>query len=300
MPVVGEPQRRNNEKSPIVLLTVIEDVGIMELLCVATSKEGFVCLVVQLITHGYWFYVTGDTRNNRNILPDEIDRNIVRKFDANLSRSRRAVRRKYGKCNCRYVRYGKDWTLWSTKGEGEFFEAHRAKDPNEEHQFFDIREVPLRFHGYQISLSSRGFEKKTADEKAEYRATKEKQKQARESGEEYDYLPRGKRHAKSVGRVCIHADRFAELRAEVLGLAVHRNADYLRNWFFNQPFLPYAPVRWQLKTLLREVNKARRHAFGGSFEPVPDDAIRFYMKHVPAFRAVDEKANENEGSKEAA
>ena len=45
-------------------------------------------------------------------------------------------------------------------------------------------------------------------------------------------------------------------------IAVHRNADYLRRWFFQQPFLPYAPIRWQLKTLLREVNKLRRHAFG--------------------------------------
>jgi len=299
MPVVGEPQRRNNEKSPTVLITVIEDVGIMELPCVATSKEGFVCLVVQLITHGYWFYVTGDTRNNRNVLPNEIDRNIVRKFDANLSRGRRAVRRRNRKCNCRYVRYGKDWTLWSTKGEGEFFEAHRAKGRNESHQFFDIREVSLRFHDYQISLSSRGFEKKTGEEKAEYRAQKMEQKRARERGAVFEYLPRGKRHAKSVGRVCIHADRFAELRAEVLGLATHRNAAYLRQWFFNQPFLPYAPVRWQLKTLLREVNKTRRHAFGPSFEPVPDDANRFYMKHVPAFARVDEKGIAP-GSKEAA
>ena len=151
---------------------------------------------------------------------------------------------------------------------------------------------------YQISLSSRGFEKKTSEEKAIYRAKKEKQKQTRESGAAYEYLPRGKPHAKTVGRVCIHADRFAELRAEALGLAVHRNACYLRHWFFNQPFLPYAPVRWQLKTLLREVNKARRHAFGPTFEPVPDDAIRFYMKHVPAFRVVNEMPNEQ--SNEAA
>ena len=116
----------------------------------------------------------------------------------------------------------------------------------------------------------------------------------------YEYLPLGKRHERSVGRVCIHGDRFAELRAEALGLAVHRNADYLRHWFFNQPFLLYAPIRWQLKTLLREVNKTRRHAFGPKFETVPDDAIRFYMKHVPAFARVDEKGFAPVGSKEAA
>ena len=99
----------------------------MEFPCVATSKEGYVCLVVQLITHGYLFYVSGDTRNDRELAPTEVDRNIVRKFHANLSRGKREVRRQKGKCNCRYVRYGKDWTLWSTKGEGEFFEAHPGR-----------------------------------------------------------------------------------------------------------------------------------------------------------------------------
>lgn len=266
----------------------------MELPCVATSKEGFVCQVVQYITHGYPFYVTGDTRNSRNLLPDEIDRNIVRKFDANQSRGKREVRRRHGKCNCRYIRYGKDWVLWSTKGDGAFFDSHRARGPRDRHQFLDIREVPLRFHGYQISLSKGGFENKSADEKAEYRVKKQQQTAARLRGDDYEYLPRGTRHARWVGRVCIHPERYAELRAEALGLAVHRSADYLRRWFFYQPFLPYAPIRWQLKTLLREVNKARRHAFGASFETVPDDAIRFHKRHVPAFRPVVDERRSSE------
>lgn len=260
----------------------------MEMPCVATSREGFVCQVVQYITHGYPFYVVGDTRNGRSLLPDDIDRNIVRKFHANLSRGKREVRRKHGRCNCRYIRYGKDWVLWSTYGKGEFFEQHKSRNPDEPHRFFDIRETPIRFHGYQISLSKGGFEKKSADEKAQYRVLKQQQTSARERGDEYDYLPRGTRHQRWIGRVCIHPERYDEIRAEALGLAVHRHADYLRQWFFNQPFLPYAPIRWQLKTLLREVNKLRRHAFGKSFEPVPDDAIRFHKRHVPAFKPIDD------------
>ena len=256
----------------------------METPCVATSRDGFVCLVVQLITHGYWFYVTGDTRSDRGFLPHEIDQRIMRKFQANLSRGKREVRRKKGKCNCRYVRYGKDWTLWSTKGVGEFFAEYSSKMPSEAHEFLDIREKPLKFHGYEIRLAKGGFEKKTAEEKARHRIRKQQQGRARQHGQEYEYLPRGMRHTRYVGRVCIHPARYQEIRAEALGLAVHRSADYLRSWFFNQPFLPYAPIRWQLKTLLREVNKARRHAFGASFEPVPDDAIRFHKQHVPAFK----------------
>ena len=268
----------------------------MKLPCVATSKEGFVCQVVQYITHGYLFYVTGDTRNNRDLSPDEIDRNVTRKFQANLPRGQRAVRRSKGKCNCRYIRYGKDWVLWSTPGMGEFFDEHRSKAPEVPHEFFDIREVPLLFHGYQISLSSRGFEKKTEAEKLAHREAKKLQKAARERGEQYEYLPRGKRHQRLVGRVCIHSERYEAIRAEALGLAVHRNADYLRNWFFHQPFLPYAPIRWQLKTLLREVNKARKHAFGKSFQPVPDEAIRFHKKHVPAFKPLEEPSENQEAA----
>lgn len=260
----------------------------MELPCVATSKEGFVCQVVQYITHGYLFYVIGDTRNDRQLTPQQIDRNVVRKFSANLTRGRRAVRRKHDRCNCRYIRYGKDWTLWSTYGKGEFFDEHLARTADEPHAFFDIREIPLKFHGYQISLSKAGFEKKTWDEKADYRIAKQRQRLVREAGGSFEYLPRGKRHGRWVGRVCIHPDRYEEIRAEAFGLAVHRNADYLRNWFFHQPFLPYAPIRWQLKTLLREVNKTRRHAFGQSYEAVPDDAIRFLKRHVPAFKPMEE------------
>lgn len=272
----------------------------MDLPCVATSREGFVCQVVQYITHGYPFYVIGDTRNDRDLLPDDIDRNIVRKFHANLSRGKREVRRKHDKCNCRYIRYGKDWVLWSTYGIGAFFEEHKSRKPDEPHRFFDVREIPLRFHGYQISLSKGGFEKKTIDEKSEYRVQKQQQRLAREGGQHYEYLPRGTRHSKWVGRVCIHADRYEEIRTEALGLAVHRHANYLRKWFFYQPFLPYAPIRWQLKTLLREVNKARRHAFGRSYEPIPDDAIRFFKKHVPAFKPVEEIAPANMPTNEAA
>ncbi|QDU74555.1 hypothetical protein Pan97_15640 [Bremerella volcania] len=109
-----------------------------------------------------------------------------------------------------YTRYGKDWTLWATKGEGTFFDEHKSTEPDRPHEFFDIREVPLRFHEDQISPSSAGFEKNTAEDKAEYHITKQQQKEARERGDDYVYLPRGKRHSKLVGRVCIHRDRYEE------------------------------------------------------------------------------------------
>jgi hypothetical protein len=255
----------------------------MEIPCEATSVEGFVCLTVQLITHGYHFYVTGDTRNDRNLTPHEIDMRMVRKFDANLPRWQRSRRKAKGLCNVRYVRYGKDWVLFSTAGSGAFFDCHKAGHPGGNHDFKDIREVALKFHGYAISLSNRGFAKKTNAEKDEYRQAKKRQIDARRHGVSVT-LPRGKRHRRWVGRVCITRDRYEGLRAEALGLATHRSAAYLRTWFYNQPFLPYAPVRWQLRTILREVNKSRRHV---GYTAVPDDSIRFFMRHVPAFDDVE-------------
>lgn len=252
----------------------------MEIPCEATSVEGFVCLTVQLITHGYHFYVTGDTRNDRNLTPHEIDMRMVRKFDANLPRWQRSRRKAKGICNVRYVRYGKDWVLFSTPGRGAFFDCHKASHSEERHEFKDIREVALKFHGYAISLSNRGFEKKTDAAKREYRLTKQEQRARRQRGETTVTLARGKRHRRWVGRVCIARDRYEGLRAEALGLATHRSAAYLRMWLYNQPFLPYAPVRWQLKTILREVNKSRKHV---GYDVVPDDSIRFFMRHVPAF-----------------
>ena len=121
---------------------------------------------------------------------------------------------------------------------------------------------------------------KTATGKQEYMTAKQDQIDARVRGEQVMTLPRGTRHRRWVGRVCIARDRYEGLRAEALGLATHRSTDYLRVWFYNQPFLPFAPVRLQLKTICREVNKSRRHV---GYQPVADDSIRFFMTYVPAF-----------------
>ena len=257
----------------------------MEHPCVATSIEGFVCLVVQLITHGYYFYVQGNTRTERELSPSGIDERIVHKFGANLPKWTRIRRRKQGHAAVRYVRYGKDWFLFATHGKHRFFEEHMAKNPGEPHQFKDIREGSIRFHGYSIGLSKRGFHKKTPEERAEYRACKLAQKRSRRAGEHYEYVPRGRRLERWTGSVRIERGRYLALWDEFLGIATHWSVDRIAKRLYCVPFEPFAPVRRQLLTVLREVNRARRHV---GYEPVSTEAIRFKRKHVAAFKPAGE------------
>ena len=253
----------------------------MEHPCVATSVEGFVSLTVQLMTHGYYFYVRGDTRSERKLPPREIDQRIVQKFDANLPRWTRGRRRKLGAASVRYVRYGRDWFLFATYGRHKFFDEHEAARPGGPHQFKDIREVPIKFHGYSICLSKRGYQRKTAEERAEHRRKTAARRNALARGEGPIRVPRGKRHERWVGSVRIDRERYLALRDELVGMATHRSAEKLAAKFYYVPFEPYAPVRWQLHMILREVNQARKHV---GYEPVPNDCIRTRRKHVAAFK----------------
>ena len=256
--------------------------------CVATSVGGVVNLIVQLMTHGYFFYVEGNTRpgrSPRDLSPEEIDARIVRKFDANLPKWTRPRRRKLGQANVRYLRYGKDWFLFSTYGKHRFFEEHIARRPGAERSFKDIREESIRFHGYSIGLSRRGFEKKTPEEKAEHQARKLAQKRARDAGEEYAIIPRGRRHERWTGSVRIDRDRFLALRDEFLGIATHWSAERIAKRMYWVPFEPFAPVRQQMMSILREVNRARKHV---GYDPVPFEAIRLRRKNIPAFAAPSE------------
>jgi hypothetical protein len=111
-----------------------------------------------------------------------------------------------------------------------------------EHPFFaaegkrirDLRRQPLYFHGYAIGC------RKGRD---------------------------GRWHAS----VRIAREPFAELKQRFAALAVHRSVEELGQEFRRLAFEPYAPVRDQLRILLRAVNRRRQAA---SLEPVPHHALR--------------------------
>jgi len=57
--------------------------------------------------------------------------------------------------------------------------------------------------------------------------------------------------------VGIERGTYRDLKAYLLGLAVHRRREWLEGVFSSLPFEPYAPVRRQLMTLFNRVNHCR-------------------------------------------
>lgn len=76
--------------------------------------------------------------------------------------------------------------------------------------------------------------------------------------------------------VRIELQRYRELKAFFLGIAVHRSVAAIEAEFWALGFEPYAPVRAQLFSILRAVNRARKAA---GFEPV--DGTPFQTRRRP-------------------
>lgn len=200
----------------------------MQYRCEATSVEGFVQQIAcSYLRHGYWWYVTGVIPKGKD--PRAVDEKLIAKYEIAVSESTRRRRKKLGRANLQYLRYGHFFVILATDGK------HRFKDEEIEN-IRDIRRVPVRLAGYSISYRPGGRTRKG----------------------EVD--PRWHAHVE------IDRKAYRELRDYFLDIAVHRSVKNLAVEFYQLPFEPYAPVRRQLLLLLREVNRARKRA---GFEQVP-------------------------------
>jgi len=109
----------------------------------AASVEGFVQqLAVCYVTHGYFFYVTGQIPAEKD--PEKTDRKIIERYGIEISKSTRVKRKKAGEANLQYLRFGHFFVILATAGVHVFFEGEAAV-------LKDLRESPLRFHDYAIS-----------------------------------------------------------------------------------------------------------------------------------------------------
>lgn len=88
------------------------------------------------------------------------------------------------------------------------------------------------------------------------------------------------RDGKGHPSVRIHPKRYVELKSYFLELACHRSVEKLSAEFRKLPFEPYAPVRDQLRAVLRAVNRKRK---GAGFGPVPFSALRFRRRQIRPF-----------------
>lgn len=120
----------------------------------------------------------------------------------------------------------------------------------------DVRKVPLRVGDYSLTVRRGDFLKKSSDD----------------DEPRVDGRPRA--------RVLIAREKFLELRAYFVDIAVHRSAEKLAGEFFNLPFEPYAPIRKQILNLLRLVNERRSEA---GYEKLMPTCIRYRRRIVKPF-----------------
>ena len=210
-----------------------------------------------ILRHGYYFFVQGRGRQ-RAADPREIDVKLLEKFDVRLNTAQRYYRKKQGVACVHYLRHRQHWILIATHGKGRFWDEHFSEDPKR-NQVKDVREVPIHFDGYSIRMRRGDFLRKLPGE------------------------TRARPDGKLRVRVLIGRNAFRLLKAELLELSTKRETTYFESRFWNIGFEPYAPVRRQLRELLRMVN-AKRKAAG--LPKVPYTCIRFKRRIVKVFDRV--------------
>jgi len=201
--------------------------------CVCESIEGFVQqLAVGYVARGFYFYTSGTIKASKD--PATVDAKLIDRYGIDVSKWQRARRKRAGVANLQYLRYDRFFVILATHGTHRFF----GDEP-----FRDIREAPIKFHGYSIGCG-KGID--------------------------------GRWHAS----VRIHADEYRDLKAYFVDLAVHRSVENLAEEFHLVRFAPFARVRRQMLNILRAVNRKRNLA---GLESVPQSALRLSRKPVKAF-----------------
>jgi hypothetical protein len=201
--------------------------------CVCQSIEGFVQqLAVAYVARGFYFYTTGVIKAPKD--PAGLDAKLIERYGIDVSKWQRARRKRAGTANLQYLRHERFFVLIATHGTHRFFDEERVRD---------IREAPIKFHGYSIGCG------KGAD---------------------------GRWHAS----VRIHADEYRNLKAYFLDLATHRSAEELGDELRRVRFAPFARVRRQMLNLLRAVNRARAVA---GLDEVPTSRLRLRRRPVRVF-----------------
>ena len=104
-------------------------------------------LAASVICRGYWFYVSGIVPVGKD--PETVDAKLIEKYAANLPNSTRWRRKKAGRANVRYLRRGRRFFLFATKGDHPFFAEEGGA-------VRDVRQHPLRVGGYSVSFRRDG------------------------------------------------------------------------------------------------------------------------------------------------
>ena len=250
--------------------------------CEATSVDGLVQQVaVSYLRHGYWFYVTGMVPEEKD--PEEVDQKLIARYEIDVSERERARRKRSGLANMQYIRHGHFFLLMCSQGSHEFLqrEAEVVRDARKTSILVPQRarhrskkkksKESTVFEGYAVSYRRGHWAKKTDDEKQVYR-------ELRGLGERPE---RGTRDHAWRSRVEIEKRTFRRLRAYFLNIAANRSVQSLGAELHAIPYQPYAPVRQQLLSLVRDINKVRKVA--GAKSMVPYEVLNLKRTQVYPF-----------------
>lgn len=211
--------------------------------CEATSLKGFVQQIACVyLRHGYHWFVQGRIKEGKD--PYEVDAKLIAKYRIDISETTRWRRKKLGKANMQYLRYGRDFVLMATKGRHQFYDLEASS----------IRwagKYPMKFHGYSISYRPGGRTRS------------------------------GEKDPKWHSHVQIEWGRYKELKAMFTELACRRSAQQLTKMFYEIPFEPYAPVRRQFAAIWSQANRKRRRF---RMQELPSRVLPFKTKSIPVFK----------------
>ena len=220
----------------------------MEYRCEATSLEGFVQqLAVAYLPHGYWWYVSGKIPDGKD--PKNIDERLIDKYDISVSPATRWRRKQLGKANMQYLRYEDRFILLATKGK------HRFREEEANVMKF-IWNVPYKICNYSISHRQGGRTRT------------------------------GQKDPKRHSHVQIEWEHYKELKAMFLGLATQRSVGHFAKLFYELPFEAYAPVRRQVGSIWKLVNKRREQS---RLSIIPKEALPLKRRIVKPFQASTSK-----------
>ena len=108
-------------------MTRCKDISRGGVRCEVTSLSALVQqIAVQLVTRGYWYYVTGSITEDND--PEHVDRSIIERYEIQEDPSgrRSAELKRRGIANVKYLRHGRFYVIMATKGQHLFKIRERA------------------------------------------------------------------------------------------------------------------------------------------------------------------------------
>jgi hypothetical protein len=201
--------------------------------CVARNTDEFLHQLTRLVGNGHYFYFSHLLDDQHD--PTRLDQKIVDQWKLDVPYWKRTAKYRRGLPSIHYLRYGRFYVLLASKGRLD----------GESHPFFveyplmDIRRHSLHCFGYGVRY-------------ALSRATGKRQIFVRLEKEARQHL---------------RTDLVRKCTSQRYG-----SRDALEEEVRTLPYQWYQPVRTQLKTILREVNKVRRRSGLSQirFDCVPD------------------------------